>query len=519
MLDLTTHPPPVTGAPGEASTHASEAAAGEPARVILGAGALVLVALLLVPQLLPGVTHAYLRVMAAVMAAGALIALAEPARYRVTSLNLFVWALILRLLALTACYALSLHGGGPFLGPDSTTYYYEGVSLANAGFHLDVDPVRMYGSYDVAHYYLFAGVVRYFGADLFALQAMNAGLTALAVPLMYYIARLVFPSAALALGVVLVVHPTLVLMSAVDLLKDPSIIFGTALLVWGIFRMTTSERLSALVVFAVLVLAAGVYLRMARFYTFAYLEMALVGAVLYMRAARTPVFRRTAAAGIAAAVILTAEVVPARAGWPPSPVMVMSSVGYVLGTPAMSQYGLGLFDRLQGRRFDERGQPIEHYGPTSGPLALVGSAITFSANLFRRLYGPFVWILPTDWRFQALQAGDYLLYPGMVVWYALLPITIVGLCVTGSRIVNRTEMRFAMVLLWIFTAVYFAQYLAINLSYRQRDVMLPVLLVFAWTGFVWLRRDERWRVWFARYWIALALVAVLHLLVRGLLLR
>jgi len=130
-----------------------------------------------------------------------------------------------------------------------------------------------------------------------------------------------------------------------------------------------------------------------------------------------------------------------------------------------------------------------------------------------------VWILPTDWRFQALQAGDYLLYPGMVVWYGLLPIVVVGLCVTGFQIVKRTEMRFAMVLLWMFTAVYFAQYLAINLSYRQRDVMLPVLLFFAWTGFVWMRRDERWRGWFAKYWMVLGLVAALHLLARGILLR
>lgn len=156
-----------------------------------------------------------------------------------------------------------------------------------------------------------------------------------------------------------------------------------------------------------------------------------------------------------------------------------------------------------------------HIGPESGPFALVGTALSFGANVFRRLYGPFVWILPEDWHFKALQAGDYLLYPGMLVWYGLLPLIVVGLGATAGRIAARTETRFGVVFLWCFTAIYFAQYLVINLSYRQRDVMLPVLLFFAYLGLPDATHLARWRSRYVGYWLVLALLAGGHLLVRA----
>lgn len=478
---------------------------------------------LLLPQFLPGVTSSYLLVIAVAAGAALLIAGTEDAAHRGTSLNLFVWALLCRCLAVTACYALGVREGGPFLGPDSTTYFTKGGELAASAFHLDIHPMLAFGSYDVSHYYLFAAAIRYLHTDLFGLQVMNCAMIALAAPLMYGIARIMLPSAALVLGLAVALHPSLIALAAVDLLKDPSIIFGTLLLVWVIVRLTVERRPHAMVLYALAGLVAALYLRSGRFYSFAYLEFAFITSVVFLRLLRVPVFQRATAAVLVAGVFLTGEVVLARASWPPSPIMVASTVSYVLDTPAIRQYATGLFDRVRisskstqvAGDHDPIMVPV-HFGPKSGRFAIVGTIVSSFANLFRRLYGPFVWILPNDWHFRVLQAGDYLLFPGMLVWYGLLPVIVVGLGATGWRIVTRTETRFGLVFLWFFSAVYFAQYLLINLSYRQRDVMLPVLLFFACVGAPYLARMARWRAWYASYWIALALIASVHILARAL---
>jgi hypothetical protein len=487
-----------------------------------GIGGLCLV--LLLPQFLPGVNSSYLASAAIVCACGLLLAITEGEEQTSTSLTLFVWALLCRALAVTVCYALGVREGGPFLGPDSSTYFAKGAELAASNFHLDVHPVVEFGSWDVAQYYLFGGAIRYLHTDLFGLQMMNCGLIALAAPLVYGIARVMLPSAALAVGLAVALHPSLIALPAVDLLKDPSIIFGTALLIWVIVRLTREENPYALLPYFAAGLVAAVYLRMGRFYSFAYIELAFLAAVAFMMLRRTSIFKRGLAAVLVVTLFVVAEVLPARARWPLSPLMVASAVTYTLGTPEMSKYAAGLFDRLRissGRLrpgIDREKGPIMvpvHIGPETGPFAVVGTIVSSLANLFRRLYGPFVWILPPDWHFKSLQAGDYLLYPGMLVWYGLLPFVVFGLTVTGWQIVKRKETRFGVVFLWCFTAVYFAQYLTINLSYRQRDVMLPVLLFFAFISLPHLMRLTRWKTWYASYWLALGLLAGTHLLVRA----
>jgi hypothetical protein len=477
---------------------------------------------LLLPQFLPGVSSSYLGMVAIACGGAMLIARTEETQFRNTSLNLFVWALLSRILAVTACYALGVREGGPFLGPDSTTYFTKGGELAASAFHLEMHPVLLFGSYDVSHYYLFAAAIRYLHADLFGMQVMNCALIALAAPLMYGIARVLLPSAALILGLAVALHPSLIAIGAIDLLKDPSIIFGTVLLVWVIVRLTLERKLHAMILYAAAGLAAALYLRSGRFYSFAYLELAFVATVVLMRLFRIQVFQRTTAALLVVGIFVTGEVVLARASWPPSPVMVVSAVSYVLDTPAMSQYAAGFFDRFRvgsgSAKMNREHEPIMvpvHFGPKSGRFAILGTIVSAFANLFRRLYGPFVWILPSDWHFRVLQAGDYLLFPGMFVWYALLPVIAVGLGASAWRILTRAETRFGVVFLWIFSAIYFAQYLAINLSYRQRDVMLPVLLFFACLGAPDFLRLPRWRTWYAAYWGALALIATVHIVARA----
>jgi hypothetical protein len=205
----------------------------------------------------------------------------------------------------------------------------------------------------------------------------------------------------------------------------------------------------------------------------------------------------------ACSIFVIGESLPMRAEWPPSPVMVTAMVKYTLGTPDLFFYSPGLLSKVRLRN----GEAVEDRGG--------GGLVAFAANLFRRMYGPFVWILPSKWNFRALQSAEFFLYPGTLLWYALIPFILVGIGVAGWRIATRREVEFAIVFLWLFTAMYFFQYLLINLSYRQRDVMQPLLLVFAFIGLTAARSLQHWPRWYAGYWILLAVIAGTHLGVRA----
>jgi len=133
------------------------------------------------------------------------------------------------------------------------------------------------------------------------------------------------------------------------------------------------------------------------------------------------------------------------------------------------------------------------------------------------MYGPFVWILPSDWSFRTLQSAEFFLYPGMLLWYALIPVTLLGMVIAGWGIITGREINFGVVFLWLFTATYFAQYFLINLSYRQRDVMQPVLLLFSYAGFTVARSWRHWRRWYVAYWLLLLATAGAHLALRAVL--
>jgi hypothetical protein len=142
--------------------------------------------------------------------------------------------------------------------------------------------------------------------------------------------------------------------------------------------------------------------------------------------------------------------------------------------------------------------------------------MAFPVNAFRRLYGPFIWILPSQWKLQLLFTTDYLLYPGMALWYVALPFIIVGLMVVLWGAAVGRETNLALVGLAVFVVLYFAQYMTINLSYRHRDIMVPLLMIFAWAGWNYVQTVSHWRRAYAGYWLALCALAAGHLLARAL---
>jgi hypothetical protein len=66
-----------------------------------------------------------------------------------------------------------------------------------------------------------------------------------------------------------------------------------------------------------------------------------------------------------------------------------------------------------------------------------------------------------------------------------------------------------------FSGAYLLLYLAVNLSYRQRDALFPLLIVLAVIAWDRVRQWRPWRWWYGAYWVALGLLATAHLAARA----
>jgi hypothetical protein len=296
---------------------------------------------------------------------------------------------------------------------------------------------------------------------------------------------------------------------------------------------------------------------MSRFYVVPFLAVAfLVSALLwqFLRGSRPSLLRPMRTAGAVLVIFLVAEVVPMRFGWPVSGVMVAEQVLAAIDTPHMRTYATGLFDRnpapenvfrppaasprpvndiLQafhkGARMPSAVEQSEKaYAefmakakaqpalPQPAASSLPGKALRWSVDGFRKLFGPFPWVMPPSWHPEVILTGDYLMFPGMLVWYALLPLGLAGLAGLGWWVLVRRRLEELPVMFaGAVLALFFVQYMVINLSWRQREFLFPFLAVLACLAV------ERWwhtpyfRKMYQTYWILLGVVAVSHLIARA----
>jgi hypothetical protein len=426
--------------------------------------------------------------------------------------GLFVAAFACRSLALMALTGWLAPSGGSYLGPDGQTYWSVANGMVDRSYDLSSGPIDTFGSFNVGAYYYYGGLAWSFGSQLFGLQLVNGGLSALAAPLAFSMCRgLALPHAALV-GLAVALHPSLTFLSSNDLLKDPSVMAASVMVAWAATRILGGAPAARVVLYVVAAAPAYAYLRLGRFYTALFLAASVAGAALVVPLlaalrrrrsgggerggpGRSPGLRwRTMAVTAVGLLVLFGGVEAAvvRAGWPLAPAQFASVVTAVSGSPMMLNYSPGTV--------------------STGVAGFVPDAIT---NTIRRLYGPFVWIWPNEWTAHALVAADYFLYPGMLLWYALWPFLLVGFAWVGLRVLAGAETRLGLVALWLFSAAYMAVFLTINLSHRQREDLFPFLVVFASFGVPVALRCRAWRRWYGLYWLAILSMAALHLAARS----
>lgn len=448
--------------------------------------------------------------------AALLIAWAEAPSVRRTATFLFGLAMIPRLLAL-ALVALWPPDAATFLSPDGLAYYEGSRGLADSRFGLATHPEKVFGTYDVAHYFVFATVTIAFDGGLQALQSLNATLTALTAPLVWAIVLRARPAWANRVGIAVALFPSAIALSTVNLLKDPSLVFAVVLAIWALSRLLRDSRVREVVLLTLVLGVAMIYLRMGRFYLAPFLEISVIIVALRWGISRTGRARlRSVAAPILVAFVL-AEAIPFAVGWPTSVQLVVQNVRHVLETPILRDYETGLTERISRSPAPTTPAPTTPAPATAAPATAARGVATqpaavFVANLVRRVFGPFVWVPPERWDPIYVASSDVLLYPGMMVWYAVMPLVLVGLITTMAGLIRGTGRPIEQ-LLAVFLILYSLMYLAINLSYRQRDLLFPFAVVFAAICLDQYRDRLKWPYFV--YWLLLIAVAVAHTVIRG----
>jgi hypothetical protein len=502
----------------------------------------------------------YLFTLAIVTAVAILCSLAHSGADRTLFLLIFGLGMVVRYYAHFVVYSWAVAGGGPFLNPDSSTYLHRSLFLAADNLRHELSPALFFGTYDCAHYYLFAALIRYVGADLYGLQTFNSGMTALTGALVFGGLRVMLPRYALPIGVMVALSPSLISFGITDLLKDPSVIVATTLALWAIAHLTQVKRPAAIAVFVVVAALALSYTRMSRFYVVPFIAVAFIVSALVLRwlNGRTAmsVFRPPRVVAAIAVIFVIAEMVPMRLGWPVSGAMVAGQVLQTIDTPAMRVYAKGMLDRMSPGPAEAVAAPSSipprsvndimqafHSGkrapsalaqaekaeqarikkpspPAAEPAArtLPSKVLRMSVNGFRKLFGPFPWVLPPSWDPELILTGDYLLFPGMLMWYAVLPLGLAGLIgVAWRTVVQRTPESLPILIASATLVLFFSQYLVLNLSWRQREFLFPFLAVLAcvaierWWGISQFRRA------YGAYWVLLVAVATVHLIARAVL--
>lgn len=571
------------------------------------------------PWLVGLANPSYFAVTAGFVLLALLFARAEPRSARPVFLGLFGIALLIQQLAHLGLFWLGSRAGGPFLGPDAQAYFALGQKIAELDFPPGLRMVSELGTYDLAHLYLFGAAIEALNADLFCLQVMNGGFMALVGALTYSWTRIALPRQAIVIGTLVALFPSSMILSSLDLLKDPSVTFCFVLGVWALFKLS---RASSVVETSLYVLAGALglaYVHMARFYLLTHLEIAAAGAFFFALIHRRQVDAHGAgerrpqgatSVGWLIAVVLIfslAEIGPRLVGWPWSPVFYIGTVERVQETPAIRDYDPGLASKLVTPETTSAESPAvptppsppatsakapvapsptppEAHGglppakppspPTAAPApepsarpqpappyttrediprgsppvpsvkhppapepvepnkpspatkpslepppihaeGLTVSGVTAATNFVRRFYGPFVWIMPVEWSAESILRRDYLYYPGMLVLYSLWPLIAVGLLSLVAKSARGTVLSFGLTMITLYCLISLAQYTMLNLSYRQRDTLFPLLALFAVVGFHVIRKHRSLRFAYGLYWLLLVGLAAFHLLLRS----
>jgi hypothetical protein len=413
---------------------------------------------------------------------------------------LFVVATGLRLLSFLIFYLASLatgHGGliNPYdsVGIDRWAWYT--AEHWWRGEPVNLTLARLGGSWDVGFTYFVAAQYFVVGHHSEVPRLVNLLLAGFCAPAVYWAARAtpLGEQVARRAGWLTALWPLSIYWAGYDLLKDPAVWFLLAL---AMLAITTTSRAR----FVALGVAAAVPMVFVRLY---------MGTALYLLLPLAALLRRDWKAALAiAAVLLVADLARVGAGFPPALSVTAYRGNGVALTGSASQPEKGSLRDIAGAVTAQapsataavEGQgtdTVSSLDPKQHPAAI---PIRGAVGLPILVLGPRPAI--KDIVQPTIDSG---MYPGLIVWYLLIPFTLLGLW-RGIRTREPSILNLVIlsVGIWVGLSVLFA-----GAAFRQREMAFPSTLIFTALGLSrpWPRR---W-VW---VYVALLVAGVALLAVR-----
>ena len=396
-------------------------------------------------------------VVCAVMALGAGLILSRLEPDREFLLQIFVAALLVRLLVGTAIFSFNLQ---EFFGGDAFTYDTLGLmqvkvwqgEMTQHIFQALMGPflTRNWGML-----YVVAGIYGLIGQNMLAVQFVNAIFGAATAPIIFLCAKQIFGNLRVArLSTFFVAfYPSLVLWSSQGL-KDGLLVFLLTLAMLATLRL--GERFS-LKFLLVLVLSLMGILSL-RFYVF-YMVLAAIGGAFAIG------MRQLSAKSIARQFAIL--------------VVIGLTLTY-LGTLRSAGTQMEVYsslDMLQRSRADLANSAQSGFGRDVDVSTTAGALSVIPLGLIYLLFAPFPW--------QLASLRQSITLPEMVLWWASFPLLIMGLWFT-----LRYRLRQALPIL-IFTAMLTLAYSMfqgnVGTAYRQRSQLLVFFFMFVSVGYVLIR--------------------------------
>ncbi len=397
----------------------------------------------------------------AVLAALALLAIARAGVDRSFLSQLFVVALLLRVVLGTCTFLFDLQ---EFFGGDALAYDSLGDSLLKVWrgeLSYEVVMRGMAGQNFYGMPYLVAAIYALVGRNMLAVQFVNAVLGALTILPLYLCAQHIFENRQVARMTALLIafFPSMLLWSSQGL-KDAPIIFLLALAMLATLRLTTKLNVG----YFVLLLGAMLGLLSLRFYVFYMVAAAACGAfIIGQRPLTTRSFLQHIVIIVCVGLVL---------------------VQFGILKRATTQYAtFGNLEILQRSRLDMSRRAESGFARDIDVSTSEGALSAIPLGVIYLLFAPFPW--------QVTSLRQTITLPEMIVWWSCFPLLVLGLWFT-----LRYRLRQALPIL-LFTLMLTLTYSVfqgnVGTAYRQRAQLLIFYFIFVSVGYTLLkeRREQR----------------------------
>jgi hypothetical protein len=380
--------------------------------------------------------------------------------------RVFAFGFLMRVLVGTLIYVFHYQN---FFGGDALTYDAFGYALlkvweGNKDYQVAIDIFSGGGAASGwGMLYMVAGIYKVVGQNMLAVQYVNCILGAATAPIAYMISMELFPHRRVARVCALLAafFPSMVLWSCQGL-KDGPIVFLLAVSMIATLRLGDRFSLKYL---AALALALCCLLTL-RFYVFYIVVVAVTTAFIL---GRRPL---TAQSFIRQFAILS--------------VIALALTYFGVSRYATLQYETyGSFEQLQRMRIDASQSAKSGFGQDVDVSTPGGALSAIPLGLTYLMLAPFPWQLGS--------MRQLITLPEMVVWWASLPLLVLGLWFAIKY--RLREVAPILIFMTLLTLSYSILMGNVGTAYRQRAQLLIFYFIFAAIGFVLVKekREEKVR--------------------------